>query len=57
MHVSLANFSDTIIDYPNSKDYAFEVFEKLGVLGVLQKEMIDKYRQHVQNLMNEDFQY
>ena len=54
MHLSLANFIDTLIDYPNSKDYAFQLFDRLGELAIINKDMIQKYRQHVENLMNED---
>ena len=50
MHVSLANFLDTLIDYPNSRVYAFEMFDRLGALGILSPEMIAKYKQHVENL-------
>jgi hypothetical protein len=44
MHVSLANFIDIVIDYPNSKQYVFMMFERLGDLGILTKEMIEKYK-------------
>jgi hypothetical protein len=30
MNVSLANFIDTLIDYPNSREYAFDMFDRLG---------------------------
>jgi hypothetical protein len=30
MNVSLANFIDTLIDYPNSREYAFGMFDRLG---------------------------
>ncbi len=50
MHVSLANFIDTLIDYPMSRVYVFELFDKLGSLGILQQDMIQKYKQHVENL-------
>lgn len=54
MHVALANFIDTMIDYPRSKEYAFELFDKLGVLGILTPAQIAKYKQHVLNLENYD---
>lgn len=50
IHVSLANFMDTMIDYPRAKEYSFEMFEKLGELGVLNAEQIQKYKQHVENM-------
>lgn len=33
------------------------MFEKLGELGMMTKEMIEKYKKHVENLMNEDLEY
>lgn len=50
VHVSLANFIDTLIDYPMSRVYAGELFERLGDKGVLQQEQIRNYRLHVENL-------
>ena len=50
VHVSLANFIDTLIDYPKSREYAFEMFERLGSLGILEADKINNYRQHVENL-------
>jgi hypothetical protein len=54
VHVSLANFIDTLIDYPNSKDYAFMMLDKLGELKILGSDMIDKYKKHVENLQSDD---
>jgi hypothetical protein len=42
--VSLANFIDTLIDYPKSLDYAFQMFEKLAQLGILKSEEKEKYK-------------
>jgi hypothetical protein len=53
----LANFIDTLIDYPNAKDYSFMMFERLGEIGILHKVMIEKYKQHVENLMSESEDY
>ena len=50
----MANFIDTLIDYPKSKDYAFETFDKLGSFGVLSTDMIEKYKLHVENLQKEN---
>jgi hypothetical protein len=52
VHVALANFIDTMIDYPRSKEYSFEMFDKLGTLGILTEDQIAKYKQHVLNLEN-----
>ncbi len=57
VNVSLANFHDSIIDYPNSKDYAFKMFEKLLANGLLDQQKIELYKQHIENMMDEDFQY
>ncbi|CDW76846.1 eukaryotic translation initiation factor 4 gamma [Stylonychia lemnae] len=54
VHVSLANFIDTLIDYPNAKDYSFQMFDKLGGLGIIPVDMIEKYKKHIENLMDED---
>jgi hypothetical protein len=35
VHVSLANFIDTLIDYPMSRFYAGELFDRLGETGIL----------------------
>jgi hypothetical protein len=51
--VSLANFLDTLIDYPNSKEYVFTMFERLRTMEIISEEMEAKYRQHVKNLEND----
>ena len=33
------------------------MFEKLGELSILPSDMIEKYKKHVENLMNEDIDY
>jgi len=38
VHVSLANFIDTLIDYPKSREYSQELFGRLGTLGILHPE-------------------
>jgi len=50
VHVSLANFIDTLIDYPMSRIYAGELFDRLGQKGILQEEQIRNYKLHVENL-------
>lgn len=44
VHVSMANFIDTLIDYPKSLDYSFQMFDKIGQLGILKGEEIEKYK-------------
>lgn len=48
LHFSFQNFLDTMIDYPNTKKYAFEVLDKYGELGIL--EHADKYKEHIAKL-------
>ena len=43
-----------MIDYPNSKQYAFGLFEKLKQLDLLTQEEVKKYEAHVENLENFD---
>lgn len=38
LNVSLANFIDMMIDYPNSKIYAFTMFDKMQEMGVMSLE-------------------
>jgi len=52
--VSLANFIDTLIDYPNSLNYSFQLFEKLKELGILNEEKLEKYKQHVTQLNSKE---
>lgn len=55
--MSLANFLDTLIDYPNSTKYSFQMFEKLHNLGILNSEMVEKYKKHVENLTEASSDY
>ena len=54
--MSLANFMDTLIDYPKAREYARELFERLGELGVLEGDMIEKYKYHVENLVKSELE-
>ena len=51
----MANFVDMMIDYPNSKQYAFGMFDKLAEMGVMTESQNAKYKQHCENL--EDMEY
>ena len=53
--MSLANLLDTLIDYPNSKDYVFQMIDRLNETGVITGEMDQKYKRHVETLDKEDF--
>lgn len=48
--MSLANFIDTMIDYPMAKEYSFEMFDKLGELKIITSEQIETYKKHIHNL-------
>ena len=50
VNVSMANFLDSMIDYPNSKMYVFGLFDKLNELGILNSVQLEKYKTHVENL-------
>ena len=51
----MANFVDMMIDYPNSKQYAYGMFDKLTEMGVMTDDQNSKYKQHCENL--EDMEY
>jgi len=55
INVSLANFLDMMIDYPNSKQYAYAMFDKLTEMGVMTTDQNSKYKLHCDNL--EDMEY
>lgn len=55
VNVSLANFADLMIDYPNSKEYAFNMFSKMKELGLFSQDQLELYKQHLDNLENMDF--
>lgn len=57
VNVAMVNFSDMIIDYPNAKEYAFGLFDKLNELGMLSGEMLTKYKQHVVQLEEMGYDY
>jgi hypothetical protein len=44
VNVSLANFVDMLIDYPNSKLYAYGMFDKLTEMGVMTDDQNSKYK-------------
>jgi hypothetical protein len=50
--VSLSHFLDMLIDYPNSKDYATDMLEKLLKEELFNQEQIDLYKKHIENLGN-----
>ena len=38
LNVSIANFLDMLIDYPNSKQYVNDMFDKLLIMGVMTQD-------------------
>lgn len=46
----MANFLDTIIDYPNSKIYATEFCQRLNEIEVLTEEQTTNYKKHIENV-------
>lgn len=57
VNVSMVNFCDMVIDYPNSKDYAFGMFDRLCELELLASDMLEKYKLHVINLESMGYDY
>lgn len=55
INVSISNFVDMLIDYPNSKQYANEMFDKLLEMGVMTKDQNQLYKQHIENLENLEY--
>lgn len=54
LNVSMTNFIDTMIDYPNAKKYASGLFKKLHELELLTEQEVKNYEAHVENLENFD---
>lgn len=50
LNVSMTNFLDTMIDYPNAKQYASGLFKKLHELELLTEQEVKNYEAHVANL-------
>jgi hypothetical protein len=46
----MTNFLDTMIDYPNAKQYASGLFKKLHELELLTEQEVKNYEAHVANL-------
>lgn len=46
-----------LIDYPNSKQYANEMFDKLLEMGVMTKDQNQLYKQHIENLENLEYDW
>lgn len=52
VNVSMTNFDDMMVDYPYAKDYAFDLFDKLHELRLLDDQQLNNYKKHVNNLAN-----
>ena len=50
LNVAIANFVDTIIDYPNSKIYIEQLFLRLKEFDLLTTKQLQNYRLHIENL-------
>lgn len=55
VNVSMGNFQDMLIDYPNAKEYVFGMFDKLHSLDLLDETQLANYKKHVENLQNMDY--
>lgn len=54
VNVSMTNFDDMMVDYPMAKDYAFDLFDKLHELSLLDDLQLSNYKKHVNNLANSE---
>ena len=50
----MTNFVDTTIDFPNSKIYIEQLFQRLQKLEVLTKEQVAKYKEHIGNVEKQE---
>ena len=50
LNVAIANFVDTIIDYPNSKIYIEQLFLRMKEFDLLTTKQLQNYRLHIENL-------
>lgn len=50
VNVCVANLPDLIVDYPNARLYANEIFTEAVKRGVMTAEEQEKYTKHVQNM-------
>lgn len=46
----MANFVDILIDYPNSKIYVEQLFERLCKENILSERQVANYRLHIENV-------
>ena len=46
----MANFVDILIDYPNSKIYVEQLFERLQQESILTERQVANYRLHIENV-------
>ena len=53
--MSLSNFVDMMIDYPNSKSYANQLFLRLRSLDLLTDDQVALYSKHIDNLENMEY--
>ena len=44
-----------LIDYPNSKMYAFGLLDRLTEMGVMEADLCSKYKQHCEDLENMEY--
>ncbi len=53
----MANFADIAIDYPNAREYAFDIFERMAELKILDEDKLVKYKKHIENVLDDDYEY
>ena len=50
LNVAMANFLDTIIDYPNSKIYAEQLIQRMEEIKVLTASQVKNYSMHIDHV-------
>lgn len=53
-HFSMQNLLDTLIDYPNSKEYMFQLLDKYEELGIIEDPAL--YKEHIEKIENGDYE-
>lgn len=56
LNVSVSNYLDTLIDYPETKNYVIHILSKLHELELLSTKSKQKYIEHMEKLENDDYQ-
>lgn len=50
LNVVMANFTETVIDYPNAKIYIEQLFERMQTIEILTADRVKGYKLHIENI-------